>query len=737
MFKKSLVLTGMLAGGYFVSAGVAAEANTSDKKKSAEQIETIEVKSKAHLLRSDLDSLISSTLVEREQLDIMQASSLGETLKTIPGVHSSYFGPSSSSPVIRGLDGPRIKVMQNGLDGGDASRSAPDHQVSSESSTAQEIEVLRGPATLLHGSGAIGGVVNVVDQRIPQALVDETSTELSASFNSANKEKNAAFKVLTAQGDIGLYVDGFVRDAQEMQTPSFYLHEEHEHDDHEEHEHDDHEEHGHDDHGHDEDKNTKLDHIENSQAKSSGLTFGTSYITDKQVTGISVGFIKSEYGLIGHEHDEHDEHDEHEHDEHEHDEHEHEHDEALPIAKTEQYRVQFSSQWFNPFTNVSELSLKAAYTDYQLQEIEHGHVATQIDTLNSEAKLQLTHQWLPEWEGIAGIHYLNNETNPVGEEANSPSTITESWALFLTQKRQIDQVELHVGARIEQVDITPDLELAGAVDNVQFTPASFSAGMSWQVNKQHQLLTNLSHSQRALSANELFSFGEHLGTASFDVGVYFNMASEHDDALLIPSSDYNKLETEDATTIDLGWRYDGDKVVIAASLFYSEVDNFAYQALSPLHNDHGLPIYEYQQDNVVLKGGELQLSYFHNDHLTLTSFIDYTAAELEESGEYLPRIPPMRFATQMNYEHQDWHFNLLASYYAKQSDVAHLEEPTDAYTLVDLSIYKHQALVTGQLKYYLKLSNIFDEKANVHSSFLKEQAPLPGVSAKVGLRWSF
>ncbi|MGB1299432.1 MAG: TonB-dependent receptor plug domain-containing protein, partial [Psychrobium sp.] len=199
-----------------------------DKK---EKAETITVRGDIHLLRSDLDSLISSTLIEREQLDMMQGSSLGETLKFTPGIHANYYGPSSSRPVIRGLDGPRVKILQNGLSAGDASASAPDHQVSSEVSTASQIEILRGPATLLHGSGAIGGVVNVIDERIPSKLSDEISGEVVGAFSTVDDAKDAAFSVTGSKGNWAFYADGFAKDANETNIPVYAMH-----DDHDEHE---------------------------------------------------------------------------------------------------------------------------------------------------------------------------------------------------------------------------------------------------------------------------------------------------------------------------------------------------------------------------------------------------------------------------------------------------------------------------------------------------------------------
>ena len=715
----------------------ASEKAPKDADKKA-KTETIVVRSNAHLLRSDLDSLISSTLIEREQLDMMQASSLGETLKFTPGIHANYYGPSSSRPIIRGLDGPRVKILQNGLAAGDASASAPDHQVSSEVSTATQIEVLRGPATLLHGSGAIGGVVNVIDERIPTKLSDEISGEVVGAFSTVDDAKDAAFSISGSSGNWAFYADGFAKDANETNIPVLAAHEEHEeHEEHDEHEedHDEHEEEGHDEH---EESTRKV--IENSQNRSDGFTLGTSYITDSFMMGIAFGSTSSKYGLVGHSHEEHEheeEHEEHEedHDEHEEEGHDEHADEMLPFVLTEQDRTQFNAKWFDLGNGIESISLKAVHVDYKLQEIEEGAVGTQITNKTDEVKLQLNHNWIDQWQGIVGVHIQNDSTTPVGAEANSPATKTDATAIFATQRRQLGAAEWHLGARIEQVEIKPTLTQANALSSIDFTPVSWAAGVDWAVTENQQLLVNLSHSQRALSASELFAFGEHLGTQTFDVGAYFNMGVVDGNATHQPTAQFNKLETEDANTLDIGWRYEGVDFVFATSAFYSRVNNYAYR--ERVVEDSGeLPVYQYRQNDAKLYGGEVQFSYFFNEQLTFSSFVDYSQVQLT-SGEDLPRIPPLRIKNTLNWEHMDWHYNVGVTTYAKQDKVGQFEEETDGYTLVDVGVYKHQNVSVGQLKYFLKVNNLFDEEARVHSSFLKEQAPLPGVNVKLGVRWTF
>ena len=682
--------------------------------------EVISVRAKTHLLRSDLDSLISSTLIEREQLDLIQADSLGETLKFTPGIHANYYGPSASRPIIRGLDGPRVKVLQNGLSGADASAAAPDHQVSNEVSTATQIEILRGPATLLHGSGAIGGVVNVIDERVPTTLKEEVSGEVIGAFTSVNDAKDLAFNVQGSTGNVAFYVDGFSKDANETDIPVRLSHD----DEHDEEEGHDEEEEGHDDEedGHDDEENG-IKFIENSQSRSTGFTIGTSYINDDFMIGIAYGETSSKYGLVGHEEPEGEE------EEHGHDE------EVLPFIEAEQERTQVNAAWFNPTKKIDSITLKAEHVDYQLQEIEGDEIATQITNQSDEVKLQIHHRFFDQWQGIIGVHLQENETTPVGEEANSPATETTTNALFATQRHKTGNAEWHIGARIEHVEIKPELSQENALNNITFTPISWAAGVDWALTENQQLLINVNHSQRALTASELFSFGEHLGTQSFDIGAYFNLDIVDNKSTGEPTDTFNKLDTEDSNTLDIGWRYNGDNFVFASSLFYSNVDNFSYQAFVP-EESGGLDVYQYRQADANLYGGELQFSYFISDKLTYSAFIDYSNVELTNGGD-LPRIPPLRLNNTLNWEHLDWHYNVAVTTYATQNNVGEFETTTDGYTLVDLGVFKHQETRLGELKYFVKINNLFNQEARVHSSFIKDAAPLPGVSFKAGVRWAF
>lgn len=166
---------------------------------------------------SKIESAQPVSVLAGDELRKKQASTLGETLKNEVGVQSSYYGGVSSSPIIRGLDGPRVLITQNGLDVSDASRVGPDHVVATEASTAQQIEILRGPTTLFYGSGAIGGVINIVDDRVPKDS-DAKATFVS-EYNSVNDETLLSAAYTGGNEHMAFHLDGFSRKSSDYDIP--------------------------------------------------------------------------------------------------------------------------------------------------------------------------------------------------------------------------------------------------------------------------------------------------------------------------------------------------------------------------------------------------------------------------------------------------------------------------------------------------------------------------------------
>lgn len=690
---------------------------------------------------STIESAIPVNVLSGDKLKAKHTATLGETLKNEVGVHSSYYGPVASSPIIRGLDGPRVLITQNGLDVSDASRVGADHAVSTETSTATQVEVLRGPATLFYGSGAIGGVVNVVDERVPTST--DNQLDYMLQHNSVADENEASFNLNTGRGKVAIHLDGFWRDAGDYKIPgqASIEDDEHEHEEGAEGDNDEHEE-------------ANSGTLANSSSSSSGFTVGSSYLLDHGYVGFSYGWLSRDYGVPGHEHgDEEEEHGEEPHSE------EDEHQEDAVRADLTQQRFQVLSDLSFEQAFVNRLVSKFAYTDYQHQEIEHGQVGTEFKNTMLEARLDFYHQSVNEWKGAWSLHYKASDFEAIGDEAFTPPSETSALALAWLEEKHYGDVLVQLGARIEQVELMASnvrhhdsehfSEQAPEINfpEQSFTPISASVGAVWDYQPGYNLGFSVAFSQRSPSASELFANGEHIGANRYEVGALYEV-HQHDDHVDIELGD-ELPSIESSYNIDLTWRkFEGDFGFVI-SAFYNRINDYFYQQNTGLfiddehehghaldEDEHGLPVYHNQQADAQLYGFESELVYQASSSLKTRIFADYIHASLVD-GDNLPRTPPMRIGGELEYQGINYTAQLNVSHSFDQNDTAELETATNGYTLVDASINYYINDVGNDLVVFAKGDNLFNQEARVHSSFLKNDAPLPGRGFSLGIRGSF
>ncbi|KKO50263.1 TonB-dependent receptor [Arsukibacterium sp. MJ3] len=686
---------------------------------------------------SATESSLPVSVLAGDALKMRQAATLGDTLKNEVGVHSNFYGGVASSPIIRGLDGPRVLITQNGLDAGDASRIGPDHSVAAETSTATQIEVLRGPATLFYGSGAIGGVVNIVDERIPTD--NTTRAEWLLQGTSVNDEKLASGSLVTGVDNIAVYIDGFWRDNNDYRIPGFAEAEP--------------------------DADAVKGRVDNTAATAKGFTLGGSYLLDNGFIGMSYGRLNREYGIPGHAHggheDEHTDHADHAADEHS--------EEEGVYADLAQNRYQLLSELSFSSGFIRAVNTKLAYTDYQHSEIEEGAIGTTFKNRSQEARVEILHRPYQDWRGGLSLHYKFSDFEAIGAEAFTPPSETQMLALSLLEERHFGPWLLQVGARVERVNIDatdvllPDIgahehdadehdydhgtEFIRVFDVSQrFTPYSLSAGAVWDFTEGYNVGLSVSRSQRAPSAAELLSFGPHIGTAAYEVGALFAL----DDNKFVLNR--QPIELEIANNLDITLRKFSGNTGFVFNAFYNQIDNYYYQQNTGLFaeagHDHGaaeehgdehedeLPVYLFSAADVTLHGFEAEYHWQINDPFKLTLQGDYIRARLQNGGD-LPRTPPIRLAAELAYERDALSADVRATRYFKQDRVSELEQATAGYTLVDASISYRFDVGSQQLTAYLKGQNLTDQDARVHTSFLKDLTPLPGRSLALGLRGSF
>lgn len=705
-------------------------------------VENIVVTANA-LQSSVLESVTPVTVIGAEKLRKIEAPTLGETLKNAPGVHSTYFGPVSSSPVIRGNDGPRVKIVQNGLDVSDVSRVSPDHNVATTLSSATQVEVLRGPATLQYGSGAIGGVVNVVDKRIPQYQIDGVEGEAETSYSTVNNGSYTRADVTGGSGNIAWHVDGFYRDTDNADIPGFA--------------------------SIDPDEDEPNGVLESSAMETRNVVAGLSYVAEEGYFGFAVEQLDNKYGVPGYSHAHGEE--EHEGEDHDLEEHDHEeHAEEGVLLDVDMTRYQAAGEWHSPFEGITNLKFAAAYTDYEHAEIEDGEPGTVFTNESSDIRLSAYHEEVNGWHGVFGLQFNHSDYNAVGEEAFTPANTTSSYALYLIEQKKVGNVTFELGGRLERTTLDADASeveldvlhdehegeehaVAFNFPDYDFTSLSLSAGANWEYQEGHSVAVTLSRSERAPSQQELFSAGQHLATQSYEVGLVFDMDEEgHIEETL------KGVKEEVSTNLDITFRKFTGSWGYSASFFYNKADDYIFQTSTGLialseheeHDEHeedvldgeeahsdeeGLPVYYFQQANADIWGFEAETYVDLTNTLRLTVFGDYIRAEIEDDN--LPRTPPMRFGSELSYVSDGLSADVGFTWYDDQNDVASFETATDGYTLVNASVQYEFATQGVDWVLFARGDNLTDEEARVHTSFLKDQAPLPGRNFTLGVRALF
>jgi iron complex outermembrane receptor protein len=657
--------------------------------------------------------LQNATVLSSESLQLRLEGSIGETLASLPGFSSSFFGPGASRPIIRGLDGDRIRVLTNGIGSIDASTVSPDHAVAADPLGAQRIEVVRGPANLMYGSNAVGGVVNVIDGRIAERLPEKpVSGQVDLLAGSAADELAGAAHVDAALGGFVLHLKGFYRDTSDYRVPSGALldheHEE-EHDDH------DHEE------GHDEEE-LAGNRIGNSATRSRGGTVGLSYVWENGYLGAAYSRLDSLYGIPtgGHVHAEEEDHDhdhEHEHD-HEHDEEEgHAHGEEDVRIDLVQDRLDVAGEIREDFLIFNTARVRFGYADYKHTELEGDEPGTVFRNSAWEGRMELVQQPMAggAWTGASGVQLTSRDFEAIGDEAIVPPSDTFSWGVFTFQELTLGQVTLEVGMRYENREI----EIPTA--RRTFDSFNVSGGIGWSPDDDWMIGTTVSRSRRAPTAEELFTNGPHLAIGVYEIG-------DPD------------LTQETAVNVEAFVRKREGILTGSLTAFATWYDNFITQTFTGAEME-GLPVLVRGQTDARFQGLELELGLeavrATDWSLRFDATADYVRATDTVAGSPLPRIPPFRITVGAEYE-RDWLTGRIeVQRVSAQNRVAPLEEETDGHTMVNASLAFRPLRERPDLTVMIRGRNLTNAVARTHTSFLKEVAPLPGRDIRVSLQVDF
>lgn len=651
------------------------------------------------------------SVLSEEEIENRSATTLGEALRLEPGVRSSFFGQGASRPVLRGFGGDRVRVLKNGVTTGDVSDVSEDHVVAADPLQAQHIEVLRGPETLLYGSGAIGGAVNVEDGSIPETAASGSleGRLIGQLGNSADKERTTGVKLRGGEGAFQWTASGFYRETDDYAIPGYAESErlrELEAMEHSESE----------DHDEPEDESLDFGRVSNSDTQSYGASLGGSYLWDDGFWGVAISGFSSDYGVPGHAHA------------HEDESHSHEddssdfsgEDESVRID-AQQVRVDMRGRIENVSDSISALKFRVGLADYEHDEIEGGSVSTSYKRNAIETRVELLHSLSSDVEGAVGVQLLYDDFSALGEEAFLVPVKTLTPALFAFENLHLGPaVEMRFGGRVEAVDLDPE-----GSSSKTFVPFSASAGPFWNIteDQSYSLGMTFSYAQRAPNAVELFSDGQHLARQIYEIG----------------SRDLGK---ESSWGLDVAFQKNDGFLTGAFTPFYQNFGNYINLASTEMViND--FPVYQYEEVEAYFWGFELETA-LHVDKLidlgehglVFEHQLDVVRARDSKSNEHLPRIPPLRNIARGRYSYADLLQASVEAVFVQQQDrVAPLELGTDSYALLNTEL--SYTLPAGDIKLFARGSNLTNDEARIHSSFLKDLAPLRGRSFVFGVRAAF
>lgn len=657
---KASLLAGAVASALATSGPVAAQEVKTEVRKGEQVTVTA-----SPLGRADVDLAQPASVLDEEALRRKRAASLGDTLAQEPGVQSSAFGPAAGRPIIRGLDGPRIRVLENGIGTMDASAVSPDHAVTTESLNAEQVEILRGPASLLYGSGAIGGVVNVVSNLVPRER-RAASGAIEARLGSANDERTGAFRIDSGSGPAMLHADGFSRRTRDYETP--------------------------------------LGPLPGSDIDARGGGVGASWVGERGYLGLGISGLRNDYGIPS--------------------------GEGTRIA-LEQSRVESSGELSRPLTGFERARFRAGHSDYEHREIEAGgEVGTTFRTKSWEGRIELLHAPIAGWRGTAGVQAQDREQSALGEEAILPLTRARALAGFLVEERDFGSVKLDFGMRLEREDRRPE----GDLPLRDFTLATPAVGLVFRLPGELRLALSATQAQRAPSVEELYTHGAHHATATFEIG---------DPA----------LRKEVSRNLDVTLRKAEGELRWKVNAFANRVKDYVFTASQDADGDgvadrfdhEGSPspdgeflVQRYAQAAARFRGLEAEIGWRDPAGVgSWRAFGDIVRGRLE-SGENLPRMSPARIGGEARARWGEMEAGASAIHAFGQARVAPLESATPGYTRVDADFaWTLERRAGGRLIFFVQGTNLTDRVIRVHTSHLKDVAPLMGRSITAGLRGEF
>ena len=642
------------------------------------------------------DEVLSGTsVVSGAELARELRPTIGETLARQPGVSATSFGPNASRPVLRGFQGERVRVLTDGIGSLDASNTSVDHAVAINPLTADRIEVLRGPSALLFGSAAIGGVVNVIDSRIPRRIPNEgVHAAAILTYGSAADERSANATIdVPIAGKWVIHADGNYSKTDDLRIGGFVLSRELR---------------AQAAASEDSEVRSLADlrgRLPNTAAETSDVALGVAYVDGESNFGLSVNRYDSLYGVPVRFSVDPDA------------------EAEAPRIDVRQNRADARAEVDAGEGFVDSVRFRAGYSDYRHDELEEsGEIGTTFLTKGVEGRLEVVQSKRGGWGGGFGVQYFRRHLDVIGEEKFLPENRTSQFGLFALQNYESGPLRAEAGARFERQSVSAeaDFDLGNPALKRSFDAFSGSLGASYELAKGVRLGLNGSHTQRAPSAEELFANGPHAGTQSFEIG----------------DPDLGK---EKSWGLEATFNAEGDGYSFSASVFKSWFDDYIFERRTGAVED-GLPVFRITQADARYSGIELEgsarLARIGGATLVADAVADYVRATIKGAGP-APRIPPLRLMGGIEAQADRVQGRIEVEWTSEQDRLAAFETPTRGFTLVNASVQFKPLRNNANTSITLAANNLFDVDARRHASFLKDVAPLAGRDIRVTARLNF
>ena len=655
-------------------------------------------------VRDDGQGFLSpNKVLSGDDLQNKLSGTLGATLANELGISATGYGSGASRPVIRGLEGARVQILQNGLSVGDVSSISADHAVANPMQNTHQIEILRGASALLYGSGSSGGLVNVVNDRIVTSMPDALSGAMNTSYETVNQGKTANIELDAPAGPLALHFDSTISNSNNYRIPGFA------------------EQGG-------PNANWSINPGQTVNVPYSGklpfsfsnqnsLGLGASYLRSDGYTGVSLERMNHNYGIPTAE---------------------------GGFIQQSQNRYDFAHQTNDPFDGFSSIKISAANTNYQHTEFTNNGVAsTQWNNTASEARLELTHKELLGSKGVIGAQVIGATLNAMDLNTNNyaivPQTKSNSTALFWVEEGRYGPLKSSLGARYNYAaqnpnsatqfpstssqGFTPNTYGPPTIQNRQFNLMSYSAGGMLDVARGYGVGLAYTVSQRAPTPQELYSYGPHDSTATFDIG-------------------NSNLGTETSHNLELSFQKTLGLMRSKVSVYRNQFSNYIYGFYTGSYSstNDNFSVVQTSQANANIRGAEGELTYNWNQTgIGGRLFGDVSQGSFNAGGN-LPLQPAPRLGSELAYQRDGWLTSATYIYSYQQNKLASWEiGPTPSYKLLNANLSYTERIGKVNWTGYMALKNLLNEEIRYATSpmAVRLYAPQPGRSLMLGVRAAF